>query len=77
MAGAFNDPADGAVAFRADDRAAVESFAEHDPYLRNGPVTAWHVRRWVMVMGDGAEAPCAPAADRSARSRSRVPSLVG
>ncbi|MEA3020417.1 MAG: uncharacterized protein QOI47_1941 [Actinomycetota bacterium] len=58
MAGAFSDPADGAVlAFRTDDRAVVESFAEHDPYVRNGLVTAWHVRRWLMVMGDGAEAP--------------------
>ena len=58
MAGAFADPADGAVlAFRTDDRAVVEAFARDDPYVKNGLVTDWRVRRWVMVMGDGAEPP--------------------
>ena len=58
MAGAFADPADGAVlAFRTDDRGVVERFAEEDPYNRNGLITGWRVRRWVMVMGDGAETP--------------------
>jgi uncharacterized protein YciI len=56
MAGAFDDPADGAVlCFRTDDRAVVEGFAQNDPYVKNGLVTDWRVRRWVMVMGDGAE----------------------
>lgn len=56
MAGAFADPADGAVlAFRCDDRAVVEAFARDDPYVQHGLVTDWRVRRWVMVMGDGAE----------------------
>ena len=58
MAGAFADPADGAVlAFRTDEREVVEAFARDDPYVKNGLVTAWRVRRWVMVMGDGAETP--------------------
>jgi uncharacterized protein len=58
MAGAFADPADGAVlAFRTDDRAVVDAFAEADPYVRNGLVTNWQVRRWMMVMGEGAETP--------------------
>jgi uncharacterized protein YciI len=58
MAGAFAEPADGAVlAFRTDDRELVETFAANDPYVRNGLVTGWRVRRWVMVMGDGAETP--------------------
>ena len=58
MAGAFADPADGAVlAFRADSADVAESFARDDPYVRNGLVTGWRVRRWVMVMGDGAEQP--------------------
>jgi uncharacterized protein YciI len=58
MAGAFADPADGAVlAFRTDDEGVVRAFAANDPYVLNGLVTSWHVRRWRMVMGDGAEAP--------------------
>jgi uncharacterized protein YciI len=56
MAGAFDDPADGAVlAFRCDDESVPRTFAENDPYVKNGLVTSWRVRRWVMVMGDGAE----------------------
>ena len=58
MAGAFADPADGAVlAFRSDGDDVPTSFAENDPYVHKGLVTSWRVRRWVMVMGDGAETP--------------------
>jgi uncharacterized protein YciI len=58
MAGAFADPADGAVlVFRADDESVARSFAENDPYVGNGLVTAWQVRRWKHVLGtvEGAE----------------------
>ena len=56
VAGAFAEPADGAVlAFATDDEAVVEGFAANDPYVKNGLVTSWRVRRWVMVIGDGAE----------------------
>ncbi|HVM55537.1 MAG TPA: YciI-like protein [Acidimicrobiales bacterium] len=56
MAGAFAEPADGAVlVFRAESAEVAERFAGDDPYVRNGLVTGWRVRRWVMVMGDGAE----------------------
>ena len=58
MAGAFADPADGAVlVFRTDDESVVKTFAENDPYVKNGLVTGWHVRRWKHVMGEGAEPP--------------------
>jgi len=57
MAGALTEPPDGAVlAFRADSAKVVESFAQADPYVREGAVSGWRVRRWVMVVGDGAEA---------------------
>jgi uncharacterized protein len=56
VAGAFAEPADGAVfAFATDDENVVEGFAAEDPYVKNGLVTSWRVRRWVMVIGDGAE----------------------
>jgi hypothetical protein len=45
------------LSFRADGADVPEAFARDDPYVRNGLVTSWHVRRWVMVMGDGAETP--------------------
>lgn len=56
LAGALAEPADGAVlVFRTDAAATVEAFAEADPYVREGVVTAWTVRRWTVVVGEGAE----------------------
>jgi uncharacterized protein YciI len=52
MAGALHDPVDGAaLVFKADSPAVAERFAEHDPYVRNGLVTDWRVRRWAVVIG--------------------------
>jgi uncharacterized protein YciI len=53
LAGAFADPADGAVlVFRGPDRAVAEDFARADPYVRNGLVATWRVREWTVVIGD-------------------------
>lgn len=49
------DPVDGAMLiFRGDSPAAAEAFAQSDPYVTNGLVTQWHVRKWSTVIGDGA-----------------------
>ncbi len=51
MAGAF-DPPDGALlVFRAASATEVEDFVRQDPYVRNGLVRAWRVRRWTVVVG--------------------------
>jgi len=56
LAGALADPADGAVlVFTADGPDVVEAFAREDPYVREGVVTGWTVRRWTVVVGEGAE----------------------
>lgn len=56
LGGAFADPVDGAaLLFRGDSPAAAEAFARADPYVLNGLVTAWRVRRWSTVVGDLAE----------------------
>ena len=58
MAGALADPADGAVlVFRGPSAQLAESFAEADPYVRNGLVKHWRVRAWNTVVGDGATFP--------------------
>ena len=58
MAGALADPADGAVlVFRGPSPQSAESFAAADPYVRNGLVKRWHVRKWNTVVGDGARMP--------------------
>lgn len=56
-AGAHADPADEAIdgaalVFSTDDPKVVERFAEADPYVKNGLVTRWRVRRWNVVVGD-------------------------
>ena len=52
LAGAWADPADGALlVWNVDDRAVVEQFAEQDPYVRNGLVRSWQVREWTVVIG--------------------------
>ncbi len=52
LAGALDDPPDGAVlVFTADDPSVVEEFARNDPYVQEGLVTAWRVRRWNVVIG--------------------------
>lgn len=61
LAGALADPIDGSVLlFRGDSAEVARSFAEADPYVRNGLVTRWHVREWTTVVGEGAAVP-APA----------------
>ena len=52
MAGAFADPADGAVlVFKANDRSVVEDFVARDPYGREGLVTGFRIREWTVVLG--------------------------
>ncbi len=52
LAGALADPVDGAVlVFRGPSPDAAEAFARSDPYVTNGLVTAWRVRKWMTVVG--------------------------
>lgn len=54
LAGAL-EPADTALlVFRADTAAEVEQFAASDPYVLNGLVRSWRVRKWSVVVGEGA-----------------------
>ncbi len=52
MAGALTDPVDGAaLVFKTDDRLVPERFAENDPYVKEGLVKSWKVRKWNVVIG--------------------------
>lgn len=54
LAGALADPYDRALLVLAADRADVaEAFARADPYVTNGLVTSWTVRRWNEVLEAG------------------------
>ena len=53
MAGALDDPADGAVLiFKGDDQQAAEDFVQKDPYVKNGLIREWEIRPWNVVAGN-------------------------
>ena len=55
LAGALADPVDGAIlVFRGPSQETIENFAKTDPYVINGLVKQWRVRKWSTVIGDGA-----------------------
>ncbi len=50
LGGAFEEPVDRAVIlFRSQE--AAEFFVQRDPYVQNGLVTKWAIRRWNTVAG--------------------------
>jgi uncharacterized protein YciI len=52
LAGALADPFDMALlAFTVEDPSVIERFVERDPYVREGLVTSWKIRRWNVVIG--------------------------
>lgn len=52
MAGAVGDPPGGALfVFRSESADAARTFAENDPYVKNGVVRAWRVQPWHVVVG--------------------------
>ena len=58
LGGAYDDPVDGAaLLFQCDSPEVPERFARTDPYVRNGLVTRWRIRRWNTVAGANATNP--------------------
>jgi uncharacterized protein YciI len=58
LAGALDEPVDRAMLlFHIDSPQAAEEFARNDPYVINGLVTHWQVRKWNTVVGNSAATP--------------------
>ncbi|UGQ47945.1 YciI-like protein [Massilia endophytica] len=58
LAGAAGEPIDSAMLlFKADSPAPAEAFAKADPYVLNGIVKRWTVRKWHTVVGETASNP--------------------
>ncbi|MCH4822057.1 YciI family protein [Gramella lutea] len=52
LGGAMDEPADEAVLiFRSENDKIAKGFAESDPYVKNGLVKQWEVRKWNAVVG--------------------------
>ncbi len=51
MAGALKP--DGALLiFKTDNASDAEEFAKNDPYVKNGLISKWSVKEWVVVIGN-------------------------
>jgi hypothetical protein len=58
LAGALSEPVDGGViVFNGSSGAAAEEFARNDPYVINGLIKSWRVRKWNTVIGEGSTPP--------------------
>jgi uncharacterized protein YciI len=58
LGGALADPPDaGLLLFQCDSPATAERFAQADPYVKNGLVSRWRVRKWTTVVGEHASTP--------------------
>ncbi|KND60741.1 hypothetical protein BVER_05552 [Candidatus Burkholderia verschuerenii] len=58
LGGALEGPADRAILlFNSDSPDAAEAFARVDPYVTNGLVERWSVRKWNTVAGEAAATP--------------------
>jgi len=63
LGGAVGEPADSAMLlFRCESADIPSAFAKADPYVVNGLVKSWQVKRWHTVVGEGAAAPVKPEA---------------
>lgn len=52
LGGALEDPADEAVlVFLAESEEIVAEFARKDPYVQNGIIEKWEIRKWKVVIG--------------------------
>ena len=57
LGGALDPPDEAVLLFAGEDASTAEAFAAADPYLAHGLVTAWRVRGWTTVVGEGAATP--------------------
>jgi hypothetical protein len=61
LGGAAGEPIEGAILlFSGDSPAVAERFAQADPYVANGLVSAWRVLPWKTVVGTDATEPVKP-----------------
>jgi uncharacterized protein YciI len=52
LGGALDGPANEAILiFKTKDPAVAEDFARNDPYVKNGMITEWRIRPWIVVIG--------------------------
>ncbi len=52
LAGALDSPPDEALLiFRGENEDDAKSFVNNDPYVKNGLIKEWYIRKWNVVIG--------------------------
>ena len=52
LGGALDEPADKAILiFYGDNESLAYNFAKNDPYVKNGLIKKWEIRKWNAVIG--------------------------
>ena len=52
LGGAIDAANEAVMVFKADSDKIVEAFAQNDPYVKNGLITSWSVKKWNVVIGE-------------------------
>ena len=51
LGGAFDPAEEAGLLFKVKDKSIIENFVTTDPYVINGLVKAWHIKKWSIVIG--------------------------
>ena len=49
LGGAIDAASEAVLVFKADSDKIVEAFAQNDPYVKNGLIKSWSVKKWNVV----------------------------
>lgn len=52
LGGAIDSANEAVLVFKADNEKIAKAFAENDPYVKNGLIKGWTVKKWNVVIGN-------------------------
>ena len=52
LGGAIDAANEAVLVFKANSDKIVEAFAQNDPYVKNGLIKSWSVKKWNVVIGE-------------------------
>ncbi|PKD21099.1 hypothetical protein APR41_11835 [Salegentibacter salinarum] len=52
LGGAIDSANEAVLVFKAESDKIVKAFAENDPYVKNGLIKSWMVKKWNVVIGN-------------------------
>ncbi|HKL36829.1 MAG TPA: YciI-like protein [Salegentibacter sp.] len=52
LGGVIDSANEAVLVFKADSKEIAEAFAQNDPYVKNGLIKSWSVKKWNVVIGN-------------------------